>query len=626
MSFRPTKTRWNHIIKNVAHKYAKDNIHKPGDVWQTQKGNWRALDPKGDNPKTFNDKEEADQYAKGNWRREVRDKDMEEFFQSNVKEVFSQIDKRQEKDQERKDFFTVPRGIKRLWKETKDDFLESLTEGKYRRAILEGAGDVLKASLKTISRTSGIKEFTRATDAITSKALKGVVVFGENVDLVKDEFKDRVEDLKNDYDFEKEKLGKGKDTKELDQKYQDEYEKEKELYEKRMNSAVSYSELKNYRMMGKVVGNALMGSPDEFDLSEEEKKTGWMYLGYLVSGTVMGGSAAVATGLSKGLKGALIPLLGSTIGSAMTGKIGALAIGSLAYKAVHVGIRSLQNKMNKDKEINSYLDDYIAGFKSMDGLEQDLLDLKKEAQAQISKIEDQKLPRSEERDKIQEVYDHMEEEEVKIHEAMSKGEKALAKYAHLRVAHRYLYGSGDPKEAYQKILQQVIELGLEESLEEIKKDPKVFLEDLADGVSQYLENANEEGNPGKREKEGSVDQQKAKQALNRINKILWEWHQIIMVDEDYPALEKFAKKVHNTIKKDVATIDLYLTGKERQGHYDDRYIKDMLLGGDSFEVYLSDGGYSRIVFHPPVNLGDTTVNIERSLSFPKVNERWNLIT
>lgn len=49
--------------------------------------------------------------------------------------------------------------------------------------------------------------------------------------------------------------------------------------------------------------------------------------------------------------------------------------------------------------------------------------------------------------------------------------------------------------------------------------------------------------------------------------------------------------------EDVKTIDLYLTGKANNRNYDVADAEDCLLGGE-WMVYLSDGGYTRLVIDP----------------------------
>ena len=49
--------------------------------------------------------------------------------------------------------------------------------------------------------------------------------------------------------------------------------------------------------------------------------------------------------------------------------------------------------------------------------------------------------------------------------------------------------------------------------------------------------------------------------------------------------------------EDVKTIDLYLTGKTNNRNHDEAAAEDCLLGGE-WMVYLSDGGYTRLVIAP----------------------------
>jgi len=62
-----------------AEEAVQDDNHGPGDVWETDQGNWRAKNRKG-TPKSFKDKAKAEQYAKGENAPEGREEAEDEGF------------------------------------------------------------------------------------------------------------------------------------------------------------------------------------------------------------------------------------------------------------------------------------------------------------------------------------------------------------------------------------------------------------------------------------------------------------------------------------------------------------------------------------------------------------------
>jgi len=75
----------------------------------------------------------------------------------------------------------------------------------------------------------------------------------------------------------------------------------------------------------------------------------------------------------------------------------------------------------------------------------------------------------------------------------------------------------------------------------------------------------------------------------------------------------------------VRDLDLYLTGKSNnRDPARDLDRSERFVTGEIWEIYLSDGGYSRVVLQiadsekPPIWL-------ERGLSLPRVVERWDAL-
>jgi len=71
-------------------------------------------------------------------------------------------------------------------------------------------------------------------------------------------------------------------------------------------------------------------------------------------------------------------------------------------------------------------------------------------------------------------------------------------------------------------------------------------------------------------------------------------------------------------------LDLYLTGKteNRRELEDVRRLAELALDLKTYNVHLSDGGYSRIYLSPEMG---HPVKLDRELSLPRVVERWRMI-
>jgi hypothetical protein len=147
-------------------------------------------------------------------------------------------------------------------------------------------------------------------------------------------------------------------------------------------SDTEYGEAKNYRMMGKVVGN--MFAPGSFDMSPEEEKVGKQYLAasaqaYLPVLKGIGYSGAV-----KGILGAAgafvgAPAIATTIATTAVG----LAVGSVMYKIMDKGFtKYLESKCKKDKskckDFDNLTADIINGYKNIEGVEKEYEQKKEE--------------------------------------------------------------------------------------------------------------------------------------------------------------------------------------------------------------------------------------------------------
>jgi len=58
------------------------------------------------------------------------------------------------------------------------------------------------------------------------------------------------------------------------------------------------------------------------------------------------------------------------------------------------------------------------------------------------------------------------------------------------------------------------------------------------------------------------------------------------------------KGAEGLLKESVRDLDEYLTGSTRSRNYDDTPAKETIEYGSRWEVYLSDGGYTRMVIDP----------------------------
>jgi len=93
----------------------------------------------------------------------------------------------------------------------------------------------------------------------------------------------------------------------------------------------------------------------------------------------------------------------------------------------------------------------------------------------------------------------------------------------------------------------------------------------------------------------------------------------LVAAEDYDALQ--APGLLERLLSAVREADLYLTGKTgNRGHDLERAVS--LLEGETWEIYLSDGGYSRLVIQI-VDPDAPSLWLDRELSLPRVVERWN---
>ena len=90
-------------------------------------------------------------------------------------------------------------------------------------------------------------------------------------------------------------------------------------------------------------------------------------------------------------------------------------------------------------------------------------------------------------------------------------------------------------------------------------------------------------------------------------------------DEDYDALA--APGLVDQLCEALRDVDLYLTGKDDNRRHD-RKDAEALLGGEPWLVYLSDGGYSRLVIQI-VDPDQPPVWIDRGLSTASVIARWD---
>ena len=146
-------------------------------------------------------------------------------------------------------------------------------------------------------------------------------------------------------------------------------------------SDTEYGEAKNYRMMGKVVGN--MFAPGAFDMSPEEEKVGKQYLAasaqaYLPVLQGIGYSGAV-----KGILGAAGVLAGAPaiVTTVATTAVG-LAVGSVMYKILdkkwteHWDAKCKKDK-NKCKDFDKLTASIVNGYDNIEGLEKEY-DKKKE--------------------------------------------------------------------------------------------------------------------------------------------------------------------------------------------------------------------------------------------------------
>lgn len=157
-------------------------------------------------------------------------------------------------------------------------------------------------------------------------------------------------------------------------------------------SDTEYGEAKNYRMMGKVVGN--MFAPGSFEMSPEEEKVGKQYLlasaqAYLPVIKGIGYSGAV-----KGILGAAGILAGAPaiVTTAVTMGAG-LAVGSLMYKAIDKKwTKHWDDKCKKDpskcKDFDNLTADIINGYSNIEGLEKEYEAKKKELSGDKDKLKE----------------------------------------------------------------------------------------------------------------------------------------------------------------------------------------------------------------------------------------------
>jgi hypothetical protein len=90
-------------------------------------------------------------------------------------------------------------------------------------------------------------------------------------------------------------------------------------------------------------------------------------------------------------------------------------------------------------------------------------------------------------------------------------------------------------------------------------------------------------------------------------------------DEDYAALA--AAGLADQLCKALRDVDLYLTGKDDNRRHD-RKDAEALLSGEPWLIYLSDGGYSRLVVQV-VDPDQPPVWIDRGLSTASAIARWD---
>lgn len=152
-----------------------------------------------------------------------------------------------------------------------------------------------------------------------------------------------------------------------------------------------YGEAKNYRMMGKVIGN--MFAPGSFEMSPEEEKVGKQYLAASAQAYLPVLKGVGYSGLTKTLLGgALAATLPGWAAAGLTMAAG-LAVGAGMYKLIDKGwTKHWENKCKKDsskcKDFDELTASIINGYDNIDKLEKEYEAKRKELEGQGDKLKE----------------------------------------------------------------------------------------------------------------------------------------------------------------------------------------------------------------------------------------------
>ena len=127
----------------------------------------------------------------------------------------------------------------------------------------------------------------------------------------------------------------------------------------------------------------------------------------------------------------------------------------------------------------------------------------------------------------------------------------------------------------------------------------------------------------KKTKTAGVDTQHLIQALQSVSVILEEAR--VLYDGDGTEYLAWMEKQIDPLVKAVRDVDIAFTGKHMlRGPSDAQAIREVLEVGRHWEVYLSDGGYSRLVLHGPSERGPV-MHFDPGLAGPTTKPLWDAL-
>lgn len=381
------------VSEQVWEKYAAGIVRAPGDTWETPKGKWGGKNQAG-TVSYFDTKEEAKSYAQGG-ELDKEDAGVSELHEGVLDLLEKDFDAVYEEVQKKapvhevKGFFTKARErLGRSLKQVADEFKSHEKEGGPVKAFLHVMGVAAQTGftvgpglatefIGTITRTvGGTKVLHEVNKFLNRTAGFGIQMWRVNEEDVKREFRSDVEELSSQYKKEIKSSKSDQDRKEVEEKYQEIYEKRKAKYVEHMEYAVAYNEEENKTIMGKTLFNVMASlvpgmKNKKYKLTKEEEKLGAQYLVYYQSFIGMSaGTLAASKALVAGIG------LGAAAGTAIT-TLSTIAIptilGSLFYKNLHKGVRSLINS-DKSTQVKKHMDDLLNGYATLDDLRDELAD------------------------------------------------------------------------------------------------------------------------------------------------------------------------------------------------------------------------------------------------------------